>query len=81
MYVTCCINIKTVVCHDTAKANIFQKKFHKRLDHVRKVLQEINKSRLTAHAAGILDLPSSGAKQISRARSTSGRCVCVLRHK
>ena len=81
MYVRCCINVKTVFCHDTAKANIFQKKFHKLFDHVRKVIQEINKSRLTAHAAGILDLPSSGAKKISRARSTSGRCVCVLRHK
>ena len=55
MYVRCCINVKTVFCHDTAKANIFQKKFHKLLDHVRKVLEEIKKSRLTAHAAGILD--------------------------
>ena len=45
MYVRCCVNVKTVVCHDTAKANIFQKKFHKLLDHVRKVLEEIKKSR------------------------------------
>ena len=81
MYVRCCINVKTVFCHDTAKANIFQKKFHKILDHVRKVLEEINKSRLTAHAAGILGLPSSRAKKFSRARSTGGRFFCLLRQK
>ena len=43
MYVRCCINVKTVFCHDTAKANIFQEKSHKLLDHVRKVLEEIKK--------------------------------------
>ena len=54
--------------------------FHQ-FNHIRKVLEEINKSRLTAHAAGILGLPSSRAKKFSRARSTGARFFCLLRQK